>query len=163
MSVQGPSDYRPPADGPLVSCVMPTRNRRRFVANSIALFEAQDYPNRELVVLDDGEDSVTDLATGRPNIRYEHLPAPVRLGAKRNLACRMASGALIAHWDDDDWYAPWRLGYQVAGLLGSGFDLSGSDRATYYDPGRRQAWQYAHPGRVPWLSGAYSWTSVLGL
>ena len=28
----------------------------------------------------------------------------------------MARGQIIAHWDDDDWSAPWRLGYQVAAL-----------------------------------------------
>jgi glycosyltransferase involved in cell wall biosynthesis len=132
---------------------MPTRNRRSFVAHSIALFEAQDYPNKELLVLDDGEDAVADLAGGRPGVNYEHLARPLKLGAKRNLACQMVGGGLIAHWDDDDWYAPWRLGYQVAGLLRSGLELSGSDQATYYNPWRRQAWRYSHPDRVPWLSG----------
>ena len=37
---------------PLVSCIMPTANRARFVPQAIACFLAQDFTGRELVVLD---------------------------------------------------------------------------------------------------------------
>jgi glycosyltransferase involved in cell wall biosynthesis len=40
---------------------MPTRNRRRFVSQAIGYFLRQDYPNKELVVVDDGEDAVANL------------------------------------------------------------------------------------------------------
>ena len=50
---------------PLVSCVMPTADRRRFVPQAIGYFLAQDYPNRELVIVDDGKESVEDLVSGR--------------------------------------------------------------------------------------------------
>ena len=33
---------------PLVSCIMPTANRHRFVPHAIRLFQSQDYPNREI-------------------------------------------------------------------------------------------------------------------
>jgi len=39
-------------DLPLVTCIMPTRNRSRFVARAIELFVAQDYPNKRLVVFE---------------------------------------------------------------------------------------------------------------
>ena len=35
----------------LVSCVMPTRDHRPFVAQSIWYFARQDYPSKELIVL----------------------------------------------------------------------------------------------------------------
>ena len=38
---------------PLVTCVMATRNRPSFVLQSIHYFLRQDYPNRELIILDD--------------------------------------------------------------------------------------------------------------
>src|SRR5207245_5280294 len=104
----------------LVSCLMPTRDHRPFVSQAIAYFSKQDYPNRELVILDDGEEPAEELVPDDPRIHYRRLDRPLALGPKRNLACEMASGELLAHWDDDDWYAPWRLGYQVAGLLQSG-------------------------------------------
>ena len=42
-------------------------------------------------------------------IDYHRLEQRTVLGAKRNLACELAAGLLIAHWDDDDWQAPRRL------------------------------------------------------
>jgi hypothetical protein len=36
---------------PLISCVMPTPGRLHFVAQAIAYFRRQDYPNRELVIV----------------------------------------------------------------------------------------------------------------
>ena len=113
---------------------MPTDNRRRFVPEAIRLFLAQDYPNKELVVLDDGEDIVADLIPKTPEIRYLRLDRRQSLGAKRNLACAAARGEIIAHWDDDDWYAPWRLSRQVAKIVRGGTELCGLARMLFFDP-----------------------------
>ena len=48
-------EHNPPT---LVSCIMPTASRRRFVPLAIRYFLSQDYPNKELLILDDGDDSV---------------------------------------------------------------------------------------------------------
>src|SRR5690349_11912252 len=101
----------------LVSCTMPTRNRRRFVSQAISYFLRQDYRPRELIVVDDGEDAVGDLVPSDDQVRYVRLEQRLSLGAKRNLACGLARGELIAHWDDDDWSAPHRLSAQVEQLL----------------------------------------------
>src|SRR5260370_2444193 len=95
---------------------MPTANRRCCVPEAIRMFLAQDYSEKELVILDDGEDSVADLIPSHPQIRYLRHNRRQRVGAKRNIACAEARGAIIAHWDDDDWYAPSRLSRQVAAL-----------------------------------------------
>jgi hypothetical protein len=44
---------------PLVSCIMPTNNRRTFVPKAIEFFLRQDYPNRQLIIIDDGSDHYT--------------------------------------------------------------------------------------------------------
>jgi O-antigen biosynthesis protein len=110
---------------PLVSCIMPTYNRRPFVPLALSYFESQDYPNKELIVLDDGSDPVGDLVEGLAGVRYLRLPARVTIGAKRNQGCAEAQGEIVAHWDDDDWYAPDRLRYQVAPLLSGEADVTG--------------------------------------
>ncbi len=38
----------------LVTCIMPTANRRQFVPGSIRMFLEQDYDRKELIVIDDG-------------------------------------------------------------------------------------------------------------
>jgi O-antigen biosynthesis protein len=145
----------PDSDAPLVSCIMPNANRRRFVPIAIAQFLAQDYPNAELVILDDGEEPVGDLVPSHPALRYLRTPRHRNLGAKRNAACEAARGGIILHWDDDDWYAPQRVRIQVEALLASGADLCGVDRALFFDPRIPAAWQYVYPpGGAPWVYGA---------
>ena len=131
---------------PRVSCIMPTFNRRHYVPQAIAYFLRQDYPNRELLILDDGEEAVADLAPADPRIRYVRLSTRLLLGTKRNRACELAQGELIAHWDDDDWMAPHRLSRQVRALLAAGADLCGAPRQIYYDPVHDRAWLYQYAG-----------------
>src|SRR5580704_7297349 len=79
---------RPPAMDslPLVTCIMPTANRRTFVPQAIRYFLAQDYPNKELVIVDDGEKAVGDLVPEDERIRYIRLTCKTILGEKRNCA-----------------------------------------------------------------------------
>src|SRR5262249_35755349 len=129
---------------PLVSCIMPTHNRRAFVPRAIQQFLAQDYAHRELVIVDDGPDMVADIIPADPRIRYVRFERRMTLGAKRNTACQLAHGEVIVHWDDDDWIASWRLSYQVRALLQHpGADVCGLARIMFYDPGERRAFEYA--------------------
>jgi O-antigen biosynthesis protein len=128
------------SDLPLVSCIMPTHNRRAFIQQTLSYFERQDYQNRELIIVDDGEDRIADLLPSDPRIRYIALSMPTSIGAKRNLACEQARGEIIAHWDDDDWYAPHRLQYQVAALLDKKVDITGLETSCFFDLARWQAW-----------------------
>jgi glycosyltransferase involved in cell wall biosynthesis len=140
---------------PLASCLMPTKNRRPFVARAIRLFQRQTYDNRELVILDDGDDGVGDLIPDDPRVRYIRAPRFSSLGAKRNAACEAARGDILLHWDDDDWYAPARIETQVAALLASGADLCGIDRVYFLDPDKAEGWEYVYPpAGPPWLCGA---------
>jgi hypothetical protein len=144
------------AGQPLVSCIMPTADRRAFVPQAVRYFLRQDYDNRELIVLDDGADPVDDLAAGDARIRYVRLDSRQTIGAKYNLAPRHARGEILVHWDDDDWMADWRLSYQVENQLVRPRDsLSGLARLFFYDPGAASAWEYVYPtGERPWVAGA---------
>ncbi len=98
--------------GPLVSCIMPTYGRPAFVNEAVAMFLAQDYPARELIVLNDcpGQTYRGDL----PRVRVINMLRRYRtLGEKRNAAIEMARGEIIAVWDDDDVHLPWRLSWSV--------------------------------------------------
>ena len=140
-------------DSPLVSCIMPTRGRRAFVARALDYFRRQDWPNLELVVVDDGLDAVEDLTGADPRIRYHGLRGRHTIGHKRNLACELACGSLIAHWDDDDWYPPWRLRRQVEALHQAGADVCGSSRLYFWEPATDRAWHYHYQGSDPVLVG----------
>ncbi|MFN7937149.1 MAG: glycosyltransferase [Bryobacteraceae bacterium] len=132
-------------DSPLASCIMPTYNRRRFVPQAIRYFQRQNYEHKELIVLDDGDDSVADLIPSDPRIRYVRLPQRLSVGAKRNIACEQAQGEVILHWDDDDWHAPHRIGYQVDFLLQQQADVCGVHQVHFYDCTDHSAWLYVYP------------------
>ncbi len=129
-----------PIRWPLVSCIMPTWNRRGVVPLAIRSFQRQDYPNRELIVVDDGDDAVEDLVSGVPGVRYVRLPGRRTIGAKRNAACERARGEFIAHWDDDDWYAPERLRYQIGPLVAGQADITGLENRFMLETGQGRFW-----------------------
>ena len=142
------------ASEPLVSCIMPTYNRRSFVPQAIRCFLRQDYPNRELLVIDDGTEPVADCVPESDRVRYVRLSQKLTIGAKRNLACEQARGEFIVHWDDDDWYPPWRLRRQVAALVERGGDLCGTSQVSYYNPATDQAWEYRYGAAgAAWVAG----------
>jgi glycosyltransferase involved in cell wall biosynthesis len=126
---------------PLISCIMPTRERPQFVLQAVAYVLRQDYSNLELIIIDDSARSLRNTLPHDPRIRYTHSRRLFSIGQKRNLACQQARGELIAHWDDDDWYAPQRLSHQVQPLLAGTADISGLETAGFLDIQRWQGWR----------------------
>lgn len=138
---------------PLVSCIMPTANRRRFISRAIQLFQQQDYPALELIIVDDGHDAVCDLVPSDPRIRYVHNTERSTIGSKRNQACEMARGEIIVHWDDDDWMAPCWVRRQVSELQLHQADICGLSELLFYEPTSGNAWQYRYDGDRQWVCG----------
>jgi len=133
---------------------MPTANRRCYVPHSIRYFQSQDYQNKELVILDDGDDSIADLVPPDPQIRYVRLTGHRTLGDKRNECVAASRGDLIMHWDDDDWMAPHRITYQVGALLEQRGEICGLQRMLFYDQASGNTWLYMYPENWrPWLAG----------
>ena len=139
---------------PKVSCLLPTRDRRQWIPAALIHFQRQTWEQRELLVIDDGEDDISDLIPADdPRIRYLRLGGPMTLGAKRNLCCEEATGDILVHWDDDDWMADRRLSYQVGQLTAAGVEVCGLDRLYFCEPATLLCWQYVYQGKKPWVAG----------
>ena len=108
----------------LISCILATRNRPRFVEQALRCFEAQTHRNRELIVVDDGELNVRDLCLNRRHVRYIGLPQPTTTGMKLNIGIASASGNILQKYDDDDYYHPKFLETAVAHLPTRGRDCA---------------------------------------
>lgn len=132
------------SERPKVSCLLVTADRPALCRRAIRCYEAQTYPNKELVVLDNGTEPVEALVAHLPagTVRYlrvEKTPTTV-IGGLRNQALDAATGTFIVpQWDDDDWSHPERLERQ-ARLLMEGYDactLAGTlmhvDHEDYFD------------------------------
>jgi Glycosyl transferase family 2 len=93
---------------PLVSIVLPTRDRCAWLPRAIASVRAQTYPHWELLIVDDG--SVDDT----PALLASLGEGPVRtfqaqgagVCAARNVALAHARGGIIAYLDDDNLMHP---------------------------------------------------------
>ncbi len=110
---------------PRVSCLMVTANRMRLAERAVNCFKNQTYPNKELVVIDDGKEDYSPLFQGiEPrDITYVRIPRTSKLvlGTLRNIALEYAQGNYLVQWDDDDWYHPQRIAFQAA-YLDQGYD-----------------------------------------
>ena len=142
---------------PLVTCIMPTFNRRVFLPRALRCFLAQDYPSLELVIVDDGTDPISDLLPHDSRIRYFRLEEKQHIGSKRNFACEQARGEYIVHWDDDDWHAPDRVSRQISALREKGAHICGTSTMLYYRESTNQAFRYQYPGPLPMWMGTLAY------
>ncbi|MDA1056182.1 MAG: glycosyltransferase family A protein [Planctomycetota bacterium] len=100
---------------PLISCIMPTYGRPRYVHEAVKMFLDQDYPAKELVILNDCAGQVFHCEL--PNVRvFNTSQRCSSLGEKRNECIKKSRGEFLAIWDDDDVYLPWRLSFSLAEL-----------------------------------------------
>jgi glycosyltransferase involved in cell wall biosynthesis len=97
----------PAGERPLVSVVLTTRDRPEFLATALRCFAHQTYLNRELIVVDDGDEHPADQAAiERLGGKLVRATLGTTIGAKLNLGLEQASGYFCQKMDDDDWYAP---------------------------------------------------------
>lgn len=94
------------AGNPLVSVIIATRDRTDSLADCLRAFDDLDYPNYEIVVVDNAPttqgtaDLIASRYGGDPRIRYALEPHP-GLGWAHNCGLRHARGEFIAFTDDD--------------------------------------------------------------
>jgi Glycosyl transferase family 2 len=93
---------------PLVSVVLPTRDRRDLLSRAIESVQKQSYRNWELLIVDDGSvDGTAEFLAGVAGDRvrcFRHHGAGAC--AARNVALAQARGDLIAYLDDDNMMHP---------------------------------------------------------
>ncbi len=105
--------------GELVSVVIPCFNASRYIAAAIDSVRVQNWPDLEIIVVDDGstDGSAELVATNFPEVR---LIRQANQGAARarNHGIREARGSWIAFLDADDIWLPGKLTAQSDILLG---------------------------------------------
>ena len=99
---------------PTVSVIIPTYNRSWILAEAVESVLAQDHPDFEVIVVDDGSTDHTDRV-------LEKYAAAIRVikqsnqgvSAARNRGIEVSGGDLIAFLDSDDLWLPEKLTAQV--------------------------------------------------
>lgn len=90
-------------DQPVVSVVVPTRNRATYLEVTLdSLLAQRTALAHEIVVVDDGSNDATPVVVGaRAGVRYAPHQWPRGLNAARNTGLRASSAPLVAFVDDD--------------------------------------------------------------
>ena len=75
----------------------------------------------EWILIDDGQESLTDLIPNDDRIKYMKVKSenkkPLTISKKRNMGLEYATGDILIHMDDDDYYLPSSVSTRVKVLL----------------------------------------------
>lgn len=110
---------------PLVSTVIPVRNRPQLVVEAVASVLGQTHRPIEVVVVDDGSTDATPQALQDLHARYPDIVRVLRHatsrgpGAGRETGMRAAAGQYVQFLDSDDLLDPTKFERQVAALEGN--------------------------------------------
>jgi glycosyltransferase involved in cell wall biosynthesis len=137
----------PAATDPLVTAVIPTRNRPELVTRAVRSALEQTYPRMEVVVVVDGPDAATDSALASiqdERLRVIRLPQPVGGSDARNVGVKAAWGEWIGLLDDDDEWMSQKIELQMWRASASKFEfpiissriIARTSRADYVWPRR---------------------------
>ena len=103
---------------PLVTVIIPTYNRRRWIGECLDSIKAQTYPHVETLVIDDcSTDGTVEWLRASPEYSFARIHVQPKNGGAsiaRNDGTRMASGELIVFIDSDDLLAPKHIETAVA-------------------------------------------------
>jgi GT2 family glycosyltransferase len=131
---------------PRVSVVVCTYNGGRTLEQCLRSLEAIDYPDCEVIVVDDGSTDDTRTILGRfPNVRAIRQPNQ-GLSVARNVGLQAATGSIIAYTDSDCYADPHWLTHLVYQLEHSGAAAVGGPNLSPED-GRLAACVTASPGQ----------------
>src|SRR6516162_9246773 len=103
---------------PLVSVIIPTRNRAALLQRALDTVFAQwglgTEFDLEAIVVDDGStDSTAAVLVGFPQVRCVRLSRHGGASAARNAGIEASQGDFICFLDDDDVWLPGRLRLQI--------------------------------------------------
>lgn len=98
----------------LVSIVLPTYNRKRFLETAFKSIKEQTYENWELIIVDDGSSDgsmalLTQLKSSVTNTVTVIQQDNAGPAVARNAGIRQAIGVFIAFFDSDDYWLPHHL------------------------------------------------------
>jgi len=101
-----------------VSVIMPVFNAEKTLARAVASVQAQDYPDWELLLIEDGSrdrsaEICAGLAVADPRILYLQQPQNSGAAAARNAGMARAHGRYLAFLDADDEWLPQKLSSQL--------------------------------------------------
>lgn len=120
-----PAKLSPPANAARISVVICTRNGSRTLSKCLESLKALNYPDYEVLLVDDGStDATPEIAKGFSFVKY-HRQEPAGLSVARNRGAELATGSVVAYTDDDciahaDWLLHLSHAFAYEGVIAAG-------------------------------------------
>jgi glycosyltransferase involved in cell wall biosynthesis len=135
-----------PAKMPMVSVVICAYNAERTMRPCLESLNRLDYPNYEVVIVDDGSrDRTAEIAMDFPDFRLIRQPNK-GLSVARNVGMHAAGGEIVAYTDSDCVVDPHWLSFMVRAMNDGGFDGCGGPNYAPHEEGWVEACVAASPG-----------------
>jgi glycosyltransferase involved in cell wall biosynthesis len=135
-----------PEQPPMVSVVICAYNAERTMRPCLESLRKLDYPNFEVVIVDDGSrDRTAEIAQDFPEFRLIRQPNK-GLSVARNVGMQAAAGEIIAYTDSDCVVDPHWLTLMVRGMQENSFDGCGGPNYAPHEKGWVEAACAASPG-----------------
>jgi glycosyltransferase involved in cell wall biosynthesis len=135
-----------PSELPMVSVVICAYNAERTMRACLQSLRKLDYPNYEVVVVDDGSrDRTAEIAAEFPEFRLIRQ-ANKGLSIARNVGMHAALGELVAYTDSDCVVDPHWLAFLVRTMIEKRFDGCGGPNYAPHEDGWVEGCVAASPG-----------------
>ncbi len=135
-----------PARIPMVSVVICAYNAERTMRPCLESLRKLDYPNYEVVIVDDGSrDRTAEIAMDFPEFRLIRQPNK-GLSVARNVGLRAARGEVVAYTDSDCVVDPHWLTLMMRAMVEGNLDACGGPNYAPHEDGRVEACVAASPG-----------------
>jgi glycosyltransferase involved in cell wall biosynthesis len=95
-------------NSPFFSVIIPTYNRAKFIGNTVASVQSQEFQDFEIIIVDDGSTDNTEYVIASikdERLRYFKIPNSERAVA-RNTGAANARGEYVTFLDSDDMLKP---------------------------------------------------------
>lgn len=118
----------------LVSAIIPSYNRFKYLLNTIESIKSQTYSNIEIIVVNDGSRQKEYYDHDWGDVNVIHLPQNSKeiygyacAACARNKGIEISSGKYIAFCDDDDIWFPKKIECQLHHMETTGCKMSSTD------------------------------------
>jgi glycosyltransferase involved in cell wall biosynthesis len=126
---------------PLVSVIIPSFNRFKFLLNAIESVQNQNFNSIEIIVINDGSTDSNYLSYEfDSNVKLIHLEKNQKEingfgpGAIRNFGTNKATGKYLAFLDDDDIWLDNKLNIQISTMQEGNYKLSSTEGLFGFGP-----------------------------
>lgn len=130
----------------MISIIIPTYNRKRFIGDAIDSVLMQKYDKKEIIIVDDlstdgTEEYIKEKYSNNPNVYYYKNSKNSGAGLSRKYGYEKSSGEYVIFMDDDDYYTNYNFFTQAIDIMKQRKNLSflsSNSLIEYCDDGNRR-------------------------